>query len=394
MRIGIVLAAIPGYSETFFRNKIKFLNQTSGIEIILYVDQKISNIKWNESPIVFGASVQGNVFSRSFYFIFRFVRLLVLQPTKSLKLFIQNRATGFGFTKNLKSLLQSSHILGSRLDWLHFGFGTMAIGRENVARVIKARMAVSFRGFDIAIYPLKHLRCYDLVWSRVDKVHVISDDLGGLVHTNGYPYNKFMQKITPAIDTSKFKYWGENLHISTDQLKIVTVARLHWKKGLELTIDALSILKKRGINFHYTIIGAGEEYERLVFAVHQLGLKDQVFFAGKLLSDEVIEYLEASDLYIQYSIQEGFCNSVLEAQAMGLLCVVSDAEGLSENVIDKQTGWVVPKRNPALLADKVLEIVSMEGSERNQIRYNAINRVVNNFNLERQKKMFLQFYES
>ncbi|MBK7870836.1 MAG: glycosyltransferase family 4 protein [Saprospiraceae bacterium] len=56
-------------------------------------------------------------------------------------------------------------------------------------------------------------------------------------------------------------------------------------------------------------------------------------------------YYEKADIYLQYSIQEGFCNAVLEAQAMGLLCIVSDAEGLPENILHGQTGWVVPKGN-------------------------------------------------
>ena len=57
-------------------------------------------------------------------------------------------------------------------------------------------------------------------------------------------------------------------------------------------------------------------------------------------------------IYLQYSIQEGFCNAVLEAQALGLLTIVSDAEGLPENVIHGETGWVVPKRKPKFFAQK------------------------------------------
>ncbi|MEZ4854635.1 glycosyltransferase family 4 protein [Flavobacterium sp.] len=79
------------------------------------------------------------------------------------------------------------------------------------------------------------------------------------------------------------------------------------------------------------------------FAVHQLKLEDMVTFTGKLSPKEVKEKLSVTDIYIQYSLQEGFCNAVLEAQAMGLFPgVVSDAEGLSENVLNI-TGFVVPK---------------------------------------------------
>ena len=82
-------------------------------------------------------------------------------------------------------------------------------------------------------------------------------------------------------------------------------------------------------------------------------------------------YDKKGDFYIQYSIQEGFCNAVLEAQAMGLLCIVSDADGLSENVLHNETGWVVPKRNPTLLAQKMIETIDLNDTEKSKIRENA-----------------------
>ena len=288
--------------------------------------------------------------------------------------------------------MQSAHLLGEKLDWLHFGFGTMALGRENVAKVIHAKMAISFRGFDIAIYPLKHPRCYAYVWANVDKVHVISDDLGVLVKRNGYSDNKPVEKITPAIDTTKF-IRSNRVQSRAGYPSIVTVARLHWKKGLEQTLEALALLKNNGLSFSYTIIGEGEEYERLTFAVHQLGLAQQVTFLGKLSQEEVIKNLLEADVYVQYSIQEGFCNAVLEAQAMGLLCVVSDAEGLSENVLHNETGWVVPRQNPLGLAQQLEEVIQLSGEVADQFRVRAMSRVAQRFNLAVQKKSFLDFYE-
>ncbi len=109
---------------------------------------------------------------------------------------------------------------------------------------------------------------------------------------------------------------------------------------------------------------------------------------------EVKKHLEQAAIYLQYSIQEGFCNAVLEAQAMGLLCIVSDAEGLSENVLDKQTGWVVEKRKPALLAEKIKDVMLLSTSEKQKIKTNAIRRVQQEFNLAKQQLEFINFYSS
>ena len=61
-------------------------------------------------------------------------------------------------------------------------------------------MAVSFRGYDINVYPLKHPGCYDEIWSKVDKVHSISDDLYKKALLLGLGRNISYTKITPAID--------------------------------------------------------------------------------------------------------------------------------------------------------------------------------------------------
>ena len=92
------------------------------------------------------------------------------------------------------------------------------------------------------------------------------------------------------------------------------------------------------------------------------------------------------------SLEEGFCNAALEAQAMGVLTIVSDASGLSENIIDGKTGWVVPKREPRLLSKQIKRIISMENIELNKIRLNAIENVRNKFDLSHQDDYFNNFF--
>ena len=113
---------------------------------------------------------------------------------------------------------------------------------------------------------------------------------------------------------------------------------------------------------------------------------------GQIPPLEVKNEMEWADIYIQPSIQEGFCNAVLEAQAMGLLCIVTDADGLSENVLDGETGWVVPKRSPEKITEKIIDIISVDIRKLKIIRGSAISRVNNEFNLEIQNKQFREFY--
>ena len=388
MRIGIVLHATPVYSETFFQNKIIFLKK-AGFDIKLYVDSKHKGFHLCKS--VKGFSVQDERFKQFVYLLHACLRLLS-SPIRAVNLWKANKKAGFNFKQNALSLILSAHILGSNLDWLHFGFATTAVNRENLARIIGAKMAVSIRGFDINVYPLKNNEVYNLLWKRIDKLHYIGDGLLNKAIDLGFSKNITTQKITPAIDVHLFKFCERKNRFDEVDFTFTTLARLNWIKGLNYVLDALRILKVKGYNFQYKIIGEGPEFENLLFTREQLDLNNEVVFTGKLSHDKIKQELKETDIYIQYSIEEGFCNAVLEAQAMGCLCVVSDAEGLRENVLDGITGFVVEKRNPILLAEKLIEVLLMSENRKITLRNSAIKRIIEEFNLEKQKTAFIEFY--
>ena len=257
-------------------------------------------------------------------------------------------------------------------------------------RLLMQKMAVSFRGYDLYLSPLKHPNCYDRLFLKNVQYHVLSNEMKDTLLDYNIQESK-IHVITPAIDINLFKFQNQPAH--NEVLTFVTIARLHWKKGLEYTLEALSILKKMGVKFEYKIIGEGKQKERLLFAAHQLDVSDCIHFVGKLPQKEVKRYLEDANIYIQYSIQEGFCNAVLEAQAMGLLCVVSNAEGLQENVLHEKTGWVVPKRQPELLAQRIKDIINLSSDKKQKIREFAVSRVQKDFNLDGQNLAFVNFYK-
>ena len=387
-RVGLVLPNVPAYSETFFTSKIKGL-QENGFEVILFANRKLSH-SYNLTRVVYAPD-----FTIKFRLLFELVKMswnIVSNFNSAFSLYKITRKEETSLKNAIRTVLINSHFLPFKLDWLHFGFGTMAIQRENVAEAIGAKMAISFRGFDLYIYPTKHINCYQKLFSKNVRYHVLSNEMKNTLMGNGISEQSIF-KITPAIDFDSF-----NRKTPLDfnsPIRFLTVGRLHWKKGLEYTLEALSYFKQnKNIPFTFTIIGDGVETERLKFAVYQLGLTENVIFVGKVAHQEVKKYMDQSHVYLQYSIQEGFCNAVLEAQAMGLLCIVSDADGLVENVIDQETGWVIPKRNAILLAQKMADVLQLEETKAQMIKKNAMERVKNEFNLEKQNALFLSFYSN
>lgn len=348
-----------------------------------------NNSDFRDCPVIVRPRVSSNPLLQFMYFIKEFA-LLIPHLSRIYKYVKLERREGSGFGALIKKIYLNAHLLKVKADWLHFGFATMALGSETVATAIGAKMAVSFRGFDIAVYPVKHPGCYKTLWKYLDKGHTISDDLLVLAKKHGLPDGIPIEKITPAIDVNQFK--SDSKIVNVEELIFMTTGRLHWKKGFVHTIEALAILKAQGLKFIYKIVGEGPEYERIAFAAYQLGLKEEVQFLGKLPHQQVKEELERANIYIQYSIQEGFCNAVLEAQAMGKLCIVSNAEGLPENVLHEKTGWVVPKYSPNALARTISKIVALSPEEKSTIAQNAKKRVKEEFNIEKQQREFLNFY--
>lgn len=388
-RIGLVLPEAPQYSETFFNYKIKGLHN-SGYEVLVFSgknsDKKYFFKHYGAFPVY-----QDKPLKQFIYIPAVLTITFIKSPSAFLKLFSLERKAGNSPGTSLKTVYLNAHILPHKLDWLHFGFATMALRRENTAKAIGAKMGVSFRGYDINIYPLKNKNCYGKIWSNVQKVHTISDYLYRKALALGLSKEIPFEKITPAIDTSLFKFKDDS-GIVKSPVRIITVGRLNWIKNYETAISAMKILKDKGIDFIYDIIGEGIEMERLKFAVYQYGLADRIFFHGKKDHNVITEKMKEADIYLQTSMQEGFCVSVLEAQASGLMCIVSNADGLKENVIDGITGWVVPKRDPEAFAKKIEEVIKLQESERKEITLAARKRVEKDFSIEDQNRKFQKFF--
>ncbi|MBS2099073.1 glycosyltransferase family 4 protein [Carboxylicivirga linearis] len=390
MKIGLILSKVPGYSETFLVNKIKGL-QEAGHSVLLF-----SNAKGNSrvfagakvvSSIQKGTGVRGNLHN------LKVLMILIRRPGRMLAFHRILAGEGYSLSERNRLLLINAHILPYYLDWLHFGFATLMLEKEFTAKAMSAKMGVSLRGYDINVYPLKHKACYKLAWRQINKVHSISTALYKSAIQQGLPETVKWTLITPAIDYIFFQR-AQRKDSNTDVIQLLTVGRLAWIKGLEYGLAALALLKNEGIRFKYTIVGDGDLYERLKFAIYQYELDDQVELVGKKTPEETVKYYQSSDIYLQPSLDEGFCNAVIEAQACGCLCIVSDTGGLKENIIDNKTGWLVPARVPEALFRKIVEVNALSDMQKEIIRQQARQHVETNFNLADQVTLFTRFFEN
>jgi colanic acid/amylovoran biosynthesis glycosyltransferase len=141
-------------------------------------------------------------------------------------------------------------------------------------------------------------------------------------------------------------------------LRVVSVGRADWAKGYEYGLAALADLRERGVEVQVRICGHGPMFEAVAFARHQLGLDDCVELLGNVPASTVVEQLAWADVFLHAAVREPFGNAVIEAQAMALPVVCTDAGGLPENVEPGITGLVVPRRDPHALADALAEVAA------------------------------------
>lgn len=133
---------------------------------------------------------------------------------------------------------------------------------------------------------------------------------------------------------------------------IVCVARLdHLKKGQDILIEALAMVRDRSIPFQCQLIGEGPSRAFLDGLVGELGLSEEVRFTG--VRSDVAALLSGADLFVLPSRYEGFGIVILEAMASGLPVIVSNIEGPAEVVQEGKSGLLFKSGDACDLAEKV-----------------------------------------
>ena len=295
----------------------------------------------------------------------------------------------------LRRLYLDSALVRLAPELVHFEFGALAPGRMYLRELLGSRIVVSFRGYDLNFVGLDHPGHYDPVWAAADGLHFLGRDLRRRALRRGCPPDRLYALIPPAIDAGYFRPEPRTTAEVTAErpLRILSVGRLEWKKGYESALLALRSLRGEGVPFEYRIAGDGDYLGAVAFARYRLKLEDKVQFLGSLTREQIRREMQEADVLLHAAVSEGFCNAVLEAQAMELPVVCTDADGLPENVSDGETGFVVPRRSPAALTEK-LSLLAGDAALRRRLGEAGRRRVLAHFQLADQIDRFERFYSA
>ncbi|MCB9437358.1 MAG: glycosyltransferase family 4 protein [Anaerolineales bacterium] len=234
-----------------------------------------------------------------------------------------------------------------RLPWVAIGHGTELGARpfpygivtrwafQNASAVICVSQYTSSQMHERGIYPKEN--------------HIIP---------NGANAERF-----GTIAKEKLLAFKEQHHLLNKNL-LVTVGHVSERKGQDIVIRALPYILKQFPDIHYLIIGLPTKQANYMQLARDLNVESHVHFLGRVNDEDLVYYLNASDLFImtsRYTAQgdfEGYGIAVIEAALCGKPAIISRDSGLMEAIIDGKTGLSVPPESPQALAEAVISLMA------------------------------------
>jgi colanic acid/amylovoran biosynthesis glycosyltransferase len=247
----------------------------------------------------------------------------------------------------------------------HFGPTGVLAANLRALGLVDGPLFTVFHGYDLSRRSVlaRHAADYQRLFASGERMLPIStvwqDKLAALgcapdkilVHRMGVDLGSF--RLRPQADMSPLR---------NRPLRVVSVARLVEKKGVRYLCEAAASLIAQGVSIDLEIIGDGPlqaELERFVNAqalgahIHIQGRRDKAYVQAALRSADVfaLPSVTAAD-----GDQEGIPVSLMEAMASGVPCLSTLHSGIPELIEDGISGWLVPERDVAALADKLAGI--------------------------------------
>ena len=250
-------------------------------------------------------------------------------------------------------------------DVCYCAFGMDAPHALRLRRVgaLGGELVVAFRGADTTKYVARRgPRVYARTFREARLLLPVCDFLGRRLLQLGAPAERVVVHRT-GIDLRRWPY-RERHPAAPAGVRMVSVGRLIEKKGIAYVVRALRLLVDRGVRAEYRIFGDGPLREPLTALTRELGLADRVVFEGRQGQEVVREGLDRADVLVAASVtaadgdEEGIPNVLKEAMASGMPVVGTRHAGIPELVEEGITGWLVPERDEARLAEALARLAA------------------------------------
>ena len=180
------------------------------------------------------------------------------------------------------------------------------------------------------------------------------------------------------------------LDLAPEAPVVGTIGRLHAQKGYEFLLAAAAKVIAEAPDATFLIAGYGPLRERLEACAAELGVSSSVRFLG--YRKDVQRILSALDVFVLPSLWEGMSNAILEAMAAGKPVVATAVDGNLDQVIDGETGLLVPPADAGVLANALIDLIGDRQKARD-MGERGRERVERDFPIRAMTAAYLDLYE-
>lgn len=208
--------------------------------------------------------------------------------------------------------------------------------------------------------------CYD----KMDKIFVVSEDVKRSVCEMYPEHANKVKTFRNILDVGEIRRKAELKGGFTDSFKgvrLLTIGRLHYRKAYDAAIETMKLLKERGENVKWYVLGEGAEREKLEQLIEKAGLQKHFILVGAV--DNPYPYLKQCDIYVHATRIEGKSIAIEEAQILGKPIVASRTTGAEEQIMNGENGLLV-QLNPKEVAASIHDMIHNE-----QLRNHCIEKV-------------------
>lgn len=144
------------------------------------------------------------------------------------------------------------------------------------------------------------------------------------------------------------------LGFTSNDVLLISIGEINKNKNNKIILEAISKMNKR--NVHYLLCGIGDQKEYLEKLAKKLSIEKNVHFLG--YQNNVVDLLNASDIFVLPSFREGLSRSLMEAMAIGLPCIVSNIRGNRDLIEDNVQGYLCNPCDINSFYNKIEHLVS------------------------------------
>ena len=182
--------------------------------------------------------------------------------------------------------------------------------------------------------------------------------------------------------------------LSKDKFNILFIGSVTDRKKPHMIIEAIQRINDK--SYHLSIVGPApnEKYfKELKDLIDKSDLQNQVSLIGPIDRESVKDYYSTSNLMILPSISEGLARVIFESQVAMCPVLVTDAPGMSDIVIDGQTGYVFKSNNLDSLSLKI-EYIKNNYDEASLVAKNAKGFILSNYSEDNFKFSFKKLFDT